>query len=302
MSSSAPPVEAGARAGALPDGVIFDVDGVLVDVTGSFLAAVARSVQWLVVRETGLRDDAALVDPGVIAAFKRAAGFNNDWDLAHALTLWYLRSVRASQRTTSDLRRDAGDPAKAARVSLPERVRALPRPAYDDVKGLMLELFWGSEEAARRFGVPKRLANDDPLMSRERVLLREDTVVALERLGVRRFGIVTGRLRVEWEAVRERLPLPRDAAVVTDEDGRKPDPSLLARVVGELDLKHPCYVGDVMDDWRFVASYNASGGGRARPALGVIVCDEAEEAAFRRAGARHFARDVNELPRLLASP
>lgn len=287
-----------------PDGVIFDVDGVLVDVRGSYYAAIARAVQWVFTRDVArLRDDAPLVDADLIAAYKREGGWNNDWDLAYGLVLRYAAALRPGHRSTTELRAIA-DAAAGARRSLrvlEAEAAGTPHPSFEDVKGLMLELHWGSDEAAARFGVRPRLANREPLLAQEAILLRPETVARLRELGVRGFAVITGRLRFEWESVRDRLPLPFDAPVLTDEDGRKPDPSLLARLVKALDARRPCYVGDAMDDLAFVVAYNASALGHERPALAVIVCDEAREPEFRGFGASLFVRDVNELPDALAS-
>ena len=279
-----------------PDAVIFDVDGVLVDVRSSFLAAVKRTVQYLVVSETGMQDDAPLVDDELIATFKQAGGFNNDWDLACALTLWYLESPRVG--STSELRRRAGDPWAAARVPLQARSARVPTPTHGDVKALMLELYWGSAEAVRLFGIRARLDARDPLLETERVLLRRETVDALRKLGIARFGVLTGRLRVEWDRVRHGIPLPRDVVVATDEDGRKPDPFVLRRIVERLEASRPCYVGDVMDDWRLIAAYNRRF--LDAPAIGVfVVTAPSDERAFRDAGATRFVRSVNDLPATL---
>lgn len=56
--------------------LVFDMDGVLVDVRRSFPVAVARTVAALGGGEVG---------PGEIAALKLAGGFNNDWDLTREL-------------------------------------------------------------------------------------------------------------------------------------------------------------------------------------------------------------------------
>ena len=277
--------------------MIFDVDGVLVDVRSSFLEAVKRTVQHLVVTETGARDDGPLVDDELIATFKRAGGFNNDWDLAHALTLWYLEAGPAP--STSELRRRAGDPMVAAGVSIRARTARLARPTYDETKGLMLEQYWGSAEAVRLFGIRARLDVRDPLLATERVLLRAETVKSLRRLGITKFGVLTGRLRIEWDRVRAGVPLPRDVAVATDEDGRKPDPLVLRSIVERLGARHPCYVGDVMDDWRLVAAYNDRFPDASARGI-FVVSDPSDMDAFRAAGATEFVRTVNDLPATLA--
>ena len=276
--------------------MIFDVDGVLVDVRGSFLEAVKRSVQHAVVSETGVRDDGPLVDDDVIATFKRAGGFNNDWDLAHALALWYVEAGPAG--STSELRARSGDAVAAAAVTLRARAARVPRPSYEELKARMLELYWGSAEAERRFGIRPRLDVREPLLASERVLLRAETIDRLRRLGIAKFGVLTGRLRVEWEAIRTRVPLPADVAVATDEDGRKPDPLLLRALVQRLGAVRACYVGDVMDDWRLVERYRDAF--PREPASAVVVAlTPDDERAFRAAGATRFVRNVNALPDVL---
>ena len=56
--------------------ILLDMDGVLVDVSGSFRRAITETVE----RFTG-----APPAPGAIQAKKDAGGFNNDWVLSHAL-------------------------------------------------------------------------------------------------------------------------------------------------------------------------------------------------------------------------
>lgn len=56
--------------------LVFDLDGVLADVRGSYLAAIAATVQHLSGREISL---------GEIEDYKKRGGWNNDWALAHEL-------------------------------------------------------------------------------------------------------------------------------------------------------------------------------------------------------------------------
>jgi phosphoglycolate phosphatase-like HAD superfamily hydrolase len=69
------------------DVVVFDCDGVLLDVRRSYVRALAWTVALLVEAFTGARVPEGLVDPGLSHAYKRTGGFNNDWGLAYALTM-----------------------------------------------------------------------------------------------------------------------------------------------------------------------------------------------------------------------
>src|SRR5574341_2132134 len=95
-----------------PDAIVFDVDGVLVETEASYIEAVARTVQWLLVNELGLVDDGPAVDRATVRLWKRTGRWNDDWDLSYALYRW-LSAARGA--TTTERRRDAGDAETAAR-------------------------------------------------------------------------------------------------------------------------------------------------------------------------------------------
>jgi len=58
--------------------ILFDMDGVLVDVTDSYRKAIQETTQFF----TG-----KTVEPSEIQAFKEKGGLNNDWDLTEAILL-----------------------------------------------------------------------------------------------------------------------------------------------------------------------------------------------------------------------
>jgi histidinol-phosphate aminotransferase len=59
-----------------PKALIFDIDGVLVDVSNSYRTAIAKTVEYFTKNE---------VQPLEISQLKQKTGFNNDWDLSEAL-------------------------------------------------------------------------------------------------------------------------------------------------------------------------------------------------------------------------
>jgi HAD superfamily hydrolase (TIGR01548 family) len=66
--------------------LILDMDGVIVDVTGSYREVVRRSVLFYLSEVIGVRDlsdgSVSLAD---VAAFKKSGGLNNDWELTYEL-------------------------------------------------------------------------------------------------------------------------------------------------------------------------------------------------------------------------
>ena len=64
------------------DLLLFDIDGVLIDVSASYRDAIRLTVQTYLQDVVGLAPSPdELVSREDVAAFKLAGGFNNDWDL-----------------------------------------------------------------------------------------------------------------------------------------------------------------------------------------------------------------------------
>jgi len=73
------------------DILIFDMDGVLIDVSRSYRETIQRTVQIYLKTCLGFKDgEAEPVTKEDISLFKSAGGFNNDWDLTSGLLLYLL--------------------------------------------------------------------------------------------------------------------------------------------------------------------------------------------------------------------
>ena len=262
------------------DAVVFDVDGVLVDTDASYTEAVIRTLRWLV-PET-------LVDRTLIRLWRRTGDWNNDWDLCYGLYCWLKGSPQL-------------DAPSAARRSLPELQAAAAAASdlglgYRDVQGIFEEHYNGTEAAVARYGVVARVHNERPLAVDERVMLEPGLLAELRTMGIAKLGVVTGRVRADWEQVAGRIPLPLGVPVATDEDGRKPDPAPLRHVVEALAPTGVAVVGDTLNDLRMTQAYARVG---TIPAVCLIRCDVDESEAYLRAGAAATIRALGELPAAL---
>src|SRR4030042_4785973 len=73
------------------DILVFDMDGVLIDVSESYRRTIAKTVQIYLETCLGFkRRSAPLITEEHISSFKMAGGFNNDWDLTSGLLLFLL--------------------------------------------------------------------------------------------------------------------------------------------------------------------------------------------------------------------
>ena len=265
------------------DAVVFDVDGVLVDTDASYTEAVIRTIQWL--------KPGASVDRALIRLWRRSGDWNNDWDLCYGLYCWLIGSPRldaaeAARRSLAELQAAAAGRGVGRGVGL----------GYRDVQGIFEEHYNGTAVAVARYGVIARVHNGRPLALDERVLLESGLLAELRTMGIAKLGVVTGRMRADWDQVAGRIPFPPGVPVATDEDGRKPDPAPLRRVVAALAPNGVAVVGDTLNDLRMTQAYARVG---TIPAVCLIRCDVDESEAYLRAGAAATIRALGELPAAL---
>lgn len=72
------------------DTVVFDCDGVLIDVRGSYNRAISKTVAYILDKLTGCSFPEDLISDYAIFSFRRSGGFNNDWDSTYGLLMYLL--------------------------------------------------------------------------------------------------------------------------------------------------------------------------------------------------------------------
>jgi len=125
------------------DAVIFDCDGVLIDVRGSYDRAVIESVRWVMEGAFGMELPDTALGPEPIYLLRKTGGFNNDLDAAWVIALWLFTGAEelAVRELGERLERVLGSRprgprelwdavmAEAPRVSYPRRIlRTNPVP------------------------------------------------------------------------------------------------------------------------------------------------------------------------------
>ena len=277
------------------DTLVFDVDGVLVDVRESFrevIRATAAGVQRLMavsVPWTPARDD--------ITLFKRAGGFNDDIEMSIAMTAIGAGGRGGDVARLAQAVEDAGGGLRALRAVAPE----LPRIDGQVVLRFFSELYYGTTVYQRLYGHPVvHTDSERGLMERERALVARDLPDRVRAQGVRHLGVITGRSPQELEIALERLGWPATAlnAVVTGDMVRKPDPTCLDTVVAACHARALVYVGDVRDDWELVRRYRDERDTGAEVRC-ILVGEDIETAVYRRLGVDATVRRTEDVLTLL---
>jgi HAD superfamily phosphatase len=310
------------------DSAVFDVDGVLIDTTGSYRLSVIAATEYLVGQQLGLWQPGAgpLVTMEDVRAFKLAGGFNNDWDLAFCLTALCtarLREWRGQPEATRSLvewaalareaiLRGSGGIAWARAVT-----PASAQPEYALVQTVHDEFYWGAVLLRELPGREPRYVHDAPGLVRNETLLMPPTLLQhLAEQGIARYALITGRVDAEvtWAArLLERHahsgsrrfpsrwgPTPFEQ-IVPGEEIAKPDPAALILVAEKLQTRAGLYVGDTADDLGLVLNYRAVAGADQPPFLAVMIASGSEAEIYRERGADLILSQVGELPEALAA-
>jgi len=193
----------------LVDVVLFDCDGVLIDVRPSYDAAIRETVSY-VLSKLVQRAITRPVSRRLIHRFRQSGGFNSDWDTACAI-LWGI-AAQLSDRWMEDFLHADGELAGRAFRDAAERFTAyvgrLRRPKTVDEVIELRRPFPSTAMRRRLFELAER-ADSSGLPSVERVILEE-------------WGI-SGRRREAFRAFQRFLRYPGE-----------PEQSLIIRVFNEL--------------------------------------------------------------------
>jgi HAD superfamily hydrolase (TIGR01548 family) len=284
------------------ESIIFDLDGVLVDVANSYRRAILKSIE----RVHGVE-----VDRDDIQRLKDAGGFNNDWDVTYALALLGLSERKSESFDRSAWFRsiESGPGGiRGARAAVEDLLSSadveniLEQWKRDDLRRTFQELYLGSElYRDLEDGSPELDA--DGYINEEPVILDQSVRKTLENKYS--LGVLTGRPRAEAEIALSRvgLELAEDHLMAMEDwDESKPDPRGLMEL-NEILGSHSCvYIGDTLDDIRTAVQAESVDRERTYFALGVLsggLTGESGRKKYMNEGATDVLDTVNELPNWL---
>lgn len=257
------------------DTLVFDIDGVLIDVRDSFRKAICQTVQFYFKEILRFQGSQNLINPEEIEYFKMAGGFNNDWDLTSAVVLFYLMKARENNLKDVDELRSIKPDIKtfAARMLSPGgglakvidpiekddqiKERILSLWDKDLITKIFQEIYAGEEHCYNIYGFHPSLIKKDGLIKQERIIIDKNKKDFLQNYSL---GVLTGRTEREARVALERLGwddiIFKEKIVTADDGMEKPHPQGLKKIAGSLKTKLGIYVGDTWDDLMTVKNTN----------------------------------------------
>ncbi|PQV64402.1 haloacid dehalogenase superfamily, subfamily IA hydrolase, TIGR01548 [Abditibacterium utsteinense] len=300
------------------DAILFDIDGVLLDVSQSFRAAICDTLQFFCVNHLELTDNHPLLTSEETEFFKFAGGFNDDCDLTNAAVM--LIAAKMAQTDARDtqsihemaptwreytdaIKRAGGGLVRAEGVILEMLTSGQRRNFalainFKLVTRLFQEFYAGDEACHELYGFKPEYVHVDGYYKRETLLIDPSLLPAKLK-----YGVVTGRsipeTRLALSQAKLLQKIPENGWITPEIGFKKPDGHTLILARDRLDFKNGVYIGDIMDDLKTVLNYRElKGAGKGRIAAAIALSGPsggAHKQQFLEAGADIVTPDVNTI-------
>lgn len=300
------------------DSIVFDCDGVLIDVSNSYDLAIKKTVDFII-QEMAQVHESGLVTTKLIEGFKASGGFNDEIDVTYALILAIVAAkkkneefskfiikvienadqtgINSVEKYLDTINVDVSDIRK--KLSYPSKKFQNPLSSIFD------EMFYGSELYLQLYNKKPQFFDGPGLIENDIVLLSKDLVKKLHEKFDKKIAIVTGRgnlsarhslkdLFNEFDLTNSKFleDEPREMA--------KPNPQSLISTIKGMDGSNSLYVGDSMEDYIMARKTHESG-------LPTIFCGvygtskdpEAKKSLFENNHVDIIVRSIDLIPKTL---
>jgi HAD superfamily phosphatase len=304
------------------DGILFDVDGVLIDTRLSYNLAIKKTVKHVLDILNKAKTIQSVSDR-ILLKMRRTGGFNNDTDTTYALILTSLVGQITSTKELESLLFGATNNIDARGIISVERhlstlySRATvakikhklnyPGPLGGSIVTTVFdEVFYGAELFKRRYGIYPKYYFGHGLIDNEKIMITRDTVRFLLSRFNNSIGVVSGRSKLAFEHSLQGIlsTFNKEACIFLEDEPRKnakPNPYGIRKAMKRMLTKHAIYVGDSVEDIIMVE--------KAKEEMGLdvefigVYGSSAKPMETRKAlkqnGAELVLRSVNKLPNIL---
>ena len=247
------------------DSIIFDCDGVLIDVTKSYDTTINRTISYVLKEIAGITVDTPLTNE-LLLKFKSTGGFNDEIDITYAGVLCFIAAKKLNKDST-ELILDVINNADDSGITYIENFLNKIDPDISDVKERLAypstdkndlihstfdQLFFGPELYNKIFQRESKFS-EKGFIENDQVIVNSELIEVLKKKFNDKIAIVTGRgFNAISSSLKEILnQFDVGNSVFLEDESRdlaKPNPQSLIRAMKGLDSKNCLYVGDSMED------------------------------------------------------
>ena len=247
------------------DSIIFDCDGVLIDVTTSYDTTINKTISYVLKEIADITVDTPLTNE-MLLKFKSTGGFNDEIDITYSGVLCYIAAKKLKKNPTElilDVLNNADDTGIAyiegfldkIDVDISDIKSRLNYPSVeknDLIHATFDQLFFGPELYEKIFQKKSKFS-DKGFIENDNVIVTSALIEALKKKFNDKIAIVTGRgLNAISSSLKEILnQFNVENSVFLEDESRdlaKPNPQSLIRAMKGLNSKNCLYVGDSMED------------------------------------------------------
>ena len=247
------------------DSIIFDCDGVLIDVTESYDTTINKTISYVLKEIADITVDTPLTNE-ILLKFKSTGGFNDEIDITYSGILCFIAAKKLN-KNPPELILDVLDNADDSGITYIENflnkidvdiADVKPRLDYpsadknDLIHATIDQLFFGPELYSKIFQ-KKSNFSENGFIENDKVIVNSELIEALKKKFDHKIAIVTGRgFNAISSSLKEILnQFNVENSVFLEDESRdlaKPNPQSLIRAMKGLGSKNCLYVGDSMED------------------------------------------------------
>ena len=247
------------------DSIIFDCDGVLVDITNSYDQTIVKTTKY-VLETLAKINDSIQIDFKIIDGFKSTGGFNDEVDLTYAaiLSIVAAKKLKKDQTEFINLVINNSDSTGIKsvetfiknQVDISEIIEQLSYPgSHKDniLYQIFDQLFYGPELYSKLFKNTSKFS-EPGLIENDVVIFNNDLADKLGNKFHNQISMVTGRgkesVKYSLKNLLEKFDL-QNSMFLEDEPRElaKPNPQSLVNSITGMNSKSCLYVGDSMEDF-----------------------------------------------------
>lgn len=257
------------------EAIIFDIDGVLVDVNKSYNQAITKTVENILDKRFNIKITTDFPFENLISKLRNTGGFNNDIDTAYSIILVILYCILINKMNIEktikifyEIVERLDDKGKNSMEKELEKIgeintikKILKYPSNDDIISTIFnEIFYGPNLFEKQFNKQPKYYFDTPLISNDILIIKEETLNYLSKKFNGNLGLISGRSKVASYFTLGNLMnyFVKDACIFLEDEKKeysKPDTFSLHKIFDNLKLRRVVYVGDSMADLLMVENF-----------------------------------------------
>jgi phosphoglycolate phosphatase-like HAD superfamily hydrolase len=246
------------------DSIIFDCDGVLIDVNKSYDTTINKTISYVLKEIANITVDTPLTNE-MLLKFKSTGGFNDEIDITYAVILCFIAAEKLNKNPTElifDVINNADDSGiayienflnTAGNISAVKVRLGYPSTDKNDlIHSTFDQLFFGPELYSKIFQKKSKFS-EKGFIENDNIIVNSKLIEALKKKFNDKIAIVTGRgFNAISSSLKEILnQFNVENSVFLEDESRdlaKPNPQSLIRSIKGLNSKNCLYVGDSMED------------------------------------------------------